>query len=111
MFFFVLIYFFFISKPGIDKSSDFYSLDDIYYFGGQNSHNQIAILEHKPNQTVEFKNSLEISLKRGDIVGIAGNHWNGYSKGVNRVSQISGLYPGFKTKEKIETASFELFKN
>ncbi|XP_027198736.2 alpha-(1,6)-fucosyltransferase 8 isoform X1 [Dermatophagoides pteronyssinus] len=92
-------------NPGVDRSKDFFSLDDIYYFGGQNSHNQIAILDHDP-----MKDS-EITLKRGDIIGIAGNHWNGYSKGINRVTQQNGLYPGFKTKEKIETANFELFKN
>lgn len=27
----------------VDWSNAFYSLDDIYYFGGQNDHNQIAI--------------------------------------------------------------------
>ncbi|XP_046913120.2 alpha-(1,6)-fucosyltransferase [Dermatophagoides farinae] len=93
-------------NPAIDRSNNFFSLDDIYYFGGQNSHNQIAILDHE----AATKDS-EINIKRGDIIGIAGNHWNGYSKGINRVTQQDGLYPGFKTKEKIETASFELFKD
>jgi glycoprotein 6-alpha-L-fucosyltransferase len=86
-----------------DKSSSFYSLDDIYYFGGQSDHNQIAILNHKA------VNDLEINLKIGDIIGIAGNHWNGYSKGLNRNTQQTGLYPGFKTVEKIEVAQFKLF--
>ena len=47
----------------IDKSMNFYSLDDIYYFGGQSSHNQIAILNNKP------KIDNEIDLKIGDILG------------------------------------------
>lgn len=42
--------------------------------------------------------------------GIAGNHWNGMSKGVNKETKEDGLYPGFKTVEKVETAPFELFQ-
>ena len=42
--------------------------------------------------------------------GIAGNHWNGYSKGVNRETKEQGLYPQYKAIEKIETAPFELFE-
>ncbi|CAG2121057.1 unnamed protein product [Medioppia subpectinata] len=87
-----------------DKSNAFYSLDDIYYFGGQSDHNQIAVLSHKPN------NKQEIDLRIGDIIGTAGNHWNGFSKGLNRDTKQSGLYPGFKTIEKIETANFKLFE-
>lgn len=41
--------------------------------------------------------------------GIAGNHWNGYSKGLNRVSNQNGLYPGFKTVEKVESVPFKAF--
>jgi hypothetical protein len=51
-------------KGKTDKSSSFYSLDDIYYFGGQSDHNQIAILNHKS------VNDLEINLKIGDIIGL-----------------------------------------
>ncbi|XP_054159027.1 alpha-(1,6)-fucosyltransferase-like [Oppia nitens] len=89
----------------LDKSSAYYSLDDIYYFGGQSDHNQIAILNHKS------QNSHEIDLKIGDVVGIAGNHWNGYSKGLNRETKQNGLYPGFKTNEKIASAHFKLFES
>ena len=55
-----------------DASSRFHSLDDIYYYGGQNAHNQVALQEHKA------RNQQEIDLEIGDIVGIAGNHWDGY---------------------------------
>ncbi|GIY50593.1 alpha-(1,6)-fucosyltransferase [Caerostris extrusa] len=61
-----------------DASSYFRSLDDIFYFGGQNDHNQIAVYNHSS------RNSLELSMQMGDIVGIAGNHWDGFSKGLNR---------------------------
>lgn len=45
------------------------------------------------------------------LSGIAGNHWNGYSKGVNKETKEDGLYPAFKTIEKTETARFELFQD
>jgi glycoprotein 6-alpha-L-fucosyltransferase len=57
-----------------DASSRFRSLDDIYYYGGQGAHHQEAILEHKATRQEE------IDLQIGDIVGVAGNHWDGYSK-------------------------------
>ena len=88
-----------------DWSQAFSSLDDIYYFGGQSDHDQIAIMPH----TGDEKRS-EISLKPGDVVGIAGNHWNGFSKGVNRRSQETGLYPSFKTAEKIRSFPFKAFE-
>uniref|UniRef100_A0A915IQ09 Uncharacterized protein n=1 Tax=Romanomermis culicivorax TaxID=13658 RepID=A0A915IQ09_ROMCU len=59
-------------KPSIslvdpDHAEHFYSLDDVYYFGGQSGHQQIAILDHRPSND----NNQEIELKIGDIVGIA----------------------------------------
>ncbi|CAI9740361.1 Hypothetical predicted protein [Octopus vulgaris] len=54
-----------------DASQKFYSLDDIYYFGGQNAHNVKAIQKH----TAQRKE--EISFEIGDSIGIAGNHWDG----------------------------------
>uniref|UniRef100_A0A3Q2CB70 Fucosyltransferase 8b (alpha (1,6) fucosyltransferase) n=1 Tax=Cyprinodon variegatus TaxID=28743 RepID=A0A3Q2CB70_CYPVA len=86
-----------------DASSYFYSLDDIYYFGGQNAHNQIAIYPHQP------RNSEDIPLEPGDVIGVAGNHWDGYSKGINRKLGRTGLYPSYKVKEKIETVKYPLY--
>ncbi|KAG7177849.1 Alpha-(1 6)-fucosyltransferase-like 4 [Homarus americanus] len=83
-----------------DASSYFKSLDDIYYYGGQNAHNQRARFPHSP------KRSDEMTLKVGDIVGIAGNHWDGYSKGVNRRTRQNGLYPSYKMEEAISIADF-----
>lgn len=51
---------------------------------------KIALLAHKaegPDQ---------IDLEVGDTVGVAGNHWNGYSKGKNLRTNQVGLYPSFK---------------
>ena len=49
----------------LDNSNKFYSLDDIYYFGGQSDHNQMAILAHKA------QNDDNIDFNVGDIIGIS----------------------------------------
>ncbi|KAJ3646334.1 hypothetical protein Zmor_023926 [Zophobas morio] len=86
-----------------DASARFRSLDDIYYYGGQNAHNTIAVLPHDP------KKPGEMSVIAGDLIGVAGNHWNGFSKGRNlRTNQIA-LYPSFKVNDKIETAKFPTY--
>ncbi len=54
-----------------DASDRFTSLDDIFYFGGQNAHRQRAVLPHAPRRRDH------IELKIGDIIGVAGNHWDG----------------------------------
>ncbi|XP_031437164.1 alpha-(1,6)-fucosyltransferase isoform X1 [Clupea harengus] len=86
-----------------DASSYFRSLDDIYYFGGQNAHNQEAVYAHRP------RDAEDIPLEPGDLVGVAGNHWNGYSKGVNRKLGRTGLYPSYKVKEKVETVKYPTY--
>lgn len=86
-----------------DASSRFRSLDDIYYYGGQNPHNRIAVLSHEPRK------SDEMTVMVGDLVGVAGNHWNGFSKGRNLRTNQVGLYPSFKVKDKIETAKFPTY--
>ena len=86
-----------------DWSQAFDSLDDIYYFGGQSDHDQIAILKHVSRAEGE------LDMDIGDTIGIAGNHWDGFSKGINRRTFDSGIYPGFKTAEKVKTAHFKAF--
>ncbi|KAI7799328.1 alpha-(1,6)-fucosyltransferase isoform X1 [Triplophysa rosa] len=86
-----------------DASSFFRSLDDIYYFGGQNAHNQMAVYSHQA-RTAE-----EIPLEPGDVVGVAGNHWDGFSKGINRKLGRTGLYPSYKVKEKMETVKYPTY--
>lgn len=88
-----------------DASDRFKSLDDVYYYGGQNAHNVEAVLPHNA------KNPEEISLRKGDLVGIAGNHWNGYSKGRNERTHQAGLFPSFKVVDKVEVADFPKYPN
>ncbi|CAL4237626.1 unnamed protein product [Meganyctiphanes norvegica] len=86
-----------------DASNYFHSLDDIYYYGGQNSHNQKARFAHNS------KRSDEMSLHVGDIIGTAGNHWDGYSKGANRRTKQNALYPNYKVEEVVDTAVFPTY--
>lgn len=79
-----------------DASTYYRSLDDIYYFGGQNAHSQVAMADHEP------QTGSEISLRVGDVVGIAGNHWDGFSKGKNRRTGQEGLYPSYKAQELVD---------
>lgn len=88
-----------------DASDRFKSLDDIYYYGGQNQHTQVAVMPHKPR--VGSRGELELRL--GDAVSVAGNHWDGWSKGRSvRTGQI-GLYPSFKVKEKLDVVDFPTY--
>lgn len=66
-----------------DAYNRFKSLDDIYYYGGQNAHNVISVLPHSP------ASHNQIQVKTGDLIGIAGNHWDGYSKGKNLRTNVS----------------------
>jgi glycoprotein 6-alpha-L-fucosyltransferase len=86
-----------------DASNRFKSLDDIYYYGGQNSHNRQAVLPHTP------KSHEEIQLNVNDLIGVAGNHWNGFSKGKNTRTHQQGLFPSFKVNDKVEVADFPTY--
>lgn len=87
----------------LDWSQAFYSLDDIYYYGGQSDHSQQAIMKHVSTGVGDM------DLNPGDIIGVAGNHWDGWSKGLNRRTNREGLYPSFKTIEKVQTSHFKAF--
>lgn len=63
----------------------------------------IAVLPHTP------KDPSEMELVFGDKISVAGNHWNGYSKGTNlRTNQVA-LYPTFKVVPHVETADFPTY--
>ena len=88
-------------KP--DASDNFKSLDDIWYFGGQDEHQQVVVMDHNP------KTRDEIELKVGDTVGVAGNHWDGFNKGRNHRAGRVGLYPQYKTREKVKIVDFPTY--
>ena len=81
-----------------DASWRFKSLDDVYYFGGQNEHLVQALYDHVPRRDLG-----EIELKKGDLIGLAGNHWNGFSKGRNHRNNEEGLFPSYKVKDYIQS--------
>lgn len=83
----------------------FTSLDDVYYFGGQQEHQQVAIMEHKA------ESANELDLRPGDLLGLAGNHWDGWSKGFSHRLGRHGLYPSHKVREKDRFADFPSWPN
>lgn len=84
----------------IDASRQFRSLDDIYYFGGQNNHTLFAVASHKS------RSADEIDLEVGDLVNIAENRWNGFSIGTNIRTGRRGLYPSYKAAEHLDSVKF-----
>ncbi|KAK6998879.1 alpha-(1 6)-fucosyltransferase-like isoform X2 [Biomphalaria glabrata] len=86
-----------------DASNNFRSLDDIFYYGGQDAHD-VRIIEGHPSNGDGV-----MEIKPGDAVGIAGNHWNGYSKGVNRRTGVSGLFPTYKSKDIVKTVKMPTY--
>ncbi|XP_060590616.1 alpha-(1,6)-fucosyltransferase-like [Ruditapes philippinarum] len=86
-----------------DASGWFRSLDDSYHFFGQNPHHWKAVIEHTR------RNYNEISFEIGDMINIAGNHWNGYSKGINVRTNKEGLFPTYKVKSVVERATMPTY--
>ncbi|CAH8843497.1 unnamed protein product [Trichobilharzia szidati] len=77
-----------------DASQQFHSLDDIYYFGGQQSAPHEVIIPDGKN-----------NLNPGDLVHYRGNHWDGYAQ-VEKVSTSKKIIaPAFKFYPKLLTAN------
>jgi len=75
-----------------DASAKFTSLDDTFYFSGQVHRLNVALISHKS------EGPEEMDLEVGDEIEVAGNHWDGYSKGKNLRTKKTNLYPTFKVK-------------
>ncbi|OXU25493.1 hypothetical protein TSAR_016691 [Trichomalopsis sarcophagae] len=88
-----------------DAYNRFSSLDDIYYYGGQNPHPQIVTINHVP------KREGEIELKINDEIEVHGNHWDGYSKGRNLRTGMIGLFPSFKIKNPVKAVVFPKYQH
>lgn len=87
-----------------DASRYFHSLDDVYYYGGQNAHVQVALVEHQPRPGTD-----ELTLVPGDRVTIAGNHWDGFSKGRSERTGRVGIYPSYKVREHVTVVDFPTY--
>jgi len=87
----------------VDASTRFKSLDDIWYYGGQDEHQQEAVFNH------HALHHGEIEVEVGDVLGVAGNHWDGFNKGRNHRTNRVGLYPEFKTREKLRIVEFPTY--
>jgi len=88
-----------------DASQLFRSLDDVYYFGGQHEHRMKVIWPH------EGKGRSELDLSVGDIIGIAGNHWDGQAKGLHHGQQKSGLFPAYKIEDLHDVEDFPPYED
>ena len=51
-----------------------------------------------------------MNLQVGDVVGVAGNHYDGFSLGVNRRSRQNALYPSYKMVEVVEKAEMPKYE-
>ncbi|CAG0913374.1 unnamed protein product [Notodromas monacha] len=102
-----------MQSVNVDASNRFKSLDDIYYYGGQNGHKRRAVFPHHSANDGKHSESSplrgEIDFVPGDLIGIAGNHWNGYSVGTNDRSGHKGLFPTYKTEEVVQVADFPIY--
>ena len=85
----------------VDASGNFHSLDDIYYFGGQQAHDVRALQRHRSSSSFSFE--------KGDLLGIAGNEKNGQSVGIHRKTSIHGNFPSHKVEEEVIVADFPTY--
>ena len=53
--------------------------------------------------------SLDFCFVPGDVIGVAGNHWDGYNKGRNHRTNRIGLYPEYKTEEQVRIVDFPTY--
>lgn len=71
------------------------------------AHDQIVV---HPYRTPSKFNQEVFEALPGDIIGIAGNHWNGFSKGKNKRTGRVGLYPSARiARENWRIVDFPVF--
>ncbi|KAH8862324.1 Alpha-(1,6)-fucosyltransferase [Schistosoma japonicum] len=76
-----------------DASQQFRTLDDVYYYGGQQA---------SPYEVVISDNKTGLSI--GDLVHFLGNHWNGYAKVEKVNTNHKVMAPAFKFSSRILSA-------
>ncbi|VEL28557.1 unnamed protein product [Protopolystoma xenopodis] len=70
-----------------DASTRAHSLDDIYYYGGQQICDWEAVVGHRP-----------LNLQAGDKIRMYGNHWNGEAKVSINAGPEKKMAPTYKFK-------------
>ncbi len=81
-----------------DASSQVQSLEDVYYYGGQQRWSHAVIVDDEAT-----------SLKAGDLVSYHGNHWNGLAKVSSLDKGVPGsahLVPAFKFETRLLSVPF-----
>ncbi|KAM7539776.1 hypothetical protein Aperf_G00000028967 [Anoplocephala perfoliata] len=82
-----------------DASMRAQSLDDSYYYGGQQQWHQTAIVD-----------DIETGIKAGDPVSVLGNHWNGYAKVILPQNKKEVFRPAYKFEGSFMRVDFPGFK-
>ena len=121
-----------MQKHHTDASRLVYSLDDVYYYGGQQEHFVRSFHHTRTNQAVEQeenKRGREVGMREiktvrgrtkempnkvyknhkiseGDLLKIAGNHHNGFSLGKKIHSDYKALFPSHIVEEETLVADF-----
>ena len=83
-----------------DAADRFKSLDDLWYFGGGGHRHQEAVMNHGP------RNEKELYMRKGDLLSVSGNLWNGFTMGKNNRTGNPGLYPSYKARERLTIVDF-----
>ncbi|BFZ12311.1 hypothetical protein BsWGS_15350 [Bradybaena similaris] len=88
-----------------DVSNNFRSLDTSFYYSSQNTHYFTAVEAYRSSKVGH------IEILPGDLiaVGVAGNHWDGFTKGTNQRTNHSGLYPSYKTEDVVVAADMPTY--
>ena len=88
----------------VDAAEYYYSLDDVYYFGGMQGHHVKMIYPQKS------RSSNELDLEVGDMISLAGNEKDGTSKGrVHRTGKY-GEYLSYKAEDVLRIVDFPTYK-
>ncbi len=105
----------------VDASKKYYSLDDVYYFTGQQAQHVQAIQDHNSSKQTTHNGELSfkagdvigiaVPFKAGDLIGIAGNEKNGYSVGKHVSTHEEGLFPLYKVEEHVRVADFPTYND
>ena len=83
-----------------DASRLAYSLDDVYYYGGQHEH----VVRAFYGRTDKGGGKMDIS--EGNLIKIAGNEHNGFSVGTKKGRLAREPFPSYKVEEEILVVDF-----